>query len=56
MGLDFFVDTHVIMNGKISVYEGHEIAHRVKDKIIAGYPHISDVLVHIKPNDNLSYK
>jgi cation diffusion facilitator family transporter len=56
MGLDFFVDLHVIVNGKISVYEGHEIAHKVKDKIITEFPRISDVLVHIEPNDNLNFK
>ena len=56
MGLDFFVDLHVIVDGKISVYEGHEIAHKVKNKIILEFPRISDVLVHIEPNDNLNFK
>jgi cation diffusion facilitator family transporter len=56
MGLEFFVDLHVIVDGKISVYEGHEIAHKVKNKIITEFPRISDVLVHIEPSDNLSYK
>ena len=56
MGLDFFVDLHVIVDGKISVYEGHEIAHKVKNKIITEFPRISDVLIHIEPNDNLGYK
>lgn len=56
MGLGFFVDLHVIVDGKISVYEGHEIAHKVKDKIITEFPRVSDVLVHIEPDSNLSYK
>src|SRR6266699_1988538 len=30
MGLDFYVDLHVGVDGKMSVHEGHEIAHRVK--------------------------
>ncbi|MGC2352492.1 MAG: cation diffusion facilitator family transporter, partial [Candidatus Udaeobacter sp.] len=30
MGLDFYVDLHVGVDGSISVHEGHEIAHRVK--------------------------
>src|SRR3989441_4077672 len=29
MGLDFYVDLHVGVNGSISVHEGHEIAHQV---------------------------
>ena len=49
MGLEYFVDIHVIVNGKITVYEGHDIAHAVKDGLIEKYPKISDVLVHIEP-------
>src|SRR5213595_2662662 len=30
MGLDFYVDLHVGVNGSISVHEGHAIAHQVK--------------------------
>ncbi len=56
MGLSFFVDLHVIVDGKISVYEGHEIAHKVKDNIITKFPRVSDVLVHIEPSENLNYK
>jgi cation diffusion facilitator family transporter len=49
MGFDYFVDIHVIVDGKITVYEGHDIAHAVKDGLIQKYPKISDVLVHIEP-------
>jgi len=36
MGLDFYVDLHVGVNGNISVHEGHEIAHRVKLRLLSG--------------------
>lgn len=49
MGLDFYVDLHVGVDGKISVYEGHEIAHRVKNAIQQNDSRIADVLVHIEP-------
>jgi len=49
MGLDFYVDLHVGVNGSISVHEGHEIAHRVKAAIQRGDSRIADVLVHIEP-------
>jgi len=55
MGLDFFVDLHVIVDGKISVYKGHEIAHNVKDKIKSEFPRVTDVLVHIEPDENLNF-
>ena len=49
MGLDFYVDLHVGVNGSISVHQGHEIAHRVKTAIRQADSRIADVLVHIEP-------
>ncbi len=49
MGFEYYVDIHVIVDGNMTVYEGHDIAHRVKDDLIKTYPKISDVLVHIEP-------
>jgi len=49
MGLDFYVDLHVGVDGNISVHEGHEIAHRVKSAIQQGDSRVADVLVHIEP-------
>ncbi len=49
MGLEFYVDLHVGVNGNISVHQGHEIAHRVKNAIQQSDSRIADVLVHIEP-------
>jgi len=49
MGLDYYVDLHVGVDGNISVHEGHEIAHRVKAAIQQNDSRIADVLVHIEP-------
>ncbi|HEX8546042.1 MAG TPA: cation diffusion facilitator family transporter [Cytophagaceae bacterium] len=49
MGIGYYVDIHVVVDGKISVCEGHDIAHLVKDKLIGGDSKIHDVLVHIEP-------
>lgn len=49
MGLDFYVDLHVTVNGSISVREGHHIAHEVKRAIQQTDARIADVLVHIEP-------
>jgi cation diffusion facilitator family transporter len=51
MGFEFFVDLHVIVNGDLSVREGHRIAHKVKDAIKQFHPRIAEVLVHIEPSD-----
>ena len=49
MGLAFYVDLHVGVDGGISVREGHDIAHQVKDAIKQTNARIADVLVHIEP-------
>jgi cation diffusion facilitator family transporter len=49
MGINYYVDLHVQVNGNMSVREGHEVAHRVKDAIRATDSRIADVLVHIEP-------
>ena len=52
MGLKYYVDFHVVVDGNISVHEGHGIAHRVKDAIKQSNPKISDVLIHIEPSNH----
>ncbi|MDX2302344.1 MAG: cation diffusion facilitator family transporter [Microscillaceae bacterium] len=49
-GLSFYVDLHIIVQGDISVRQGHEIAHRLKNELKHQLPEISDVLIHIEPN------
>ena len=50
IGMDYFVDLHIHVNGNISVREGHDISHSVKDKIKAEFPDVYDVLIHIEPD------
>ncbi len=50
MGLHFYVDLHVGVDGTISVRDGHDIAHRVKDAIRRTDARIADVLVHVEPD------
>lgn len=49
MGLEFFVDIHVIVDRNLPVHTGHLIGHNVKDELVKFNPKISDVLVHIEP-------
>ena len=51
-GLNHLVDIHVLVEGTLTVREGHRIAHAVKDALLASGPHaITDVSVHIEPMD-----
>ncbi|GAB3318986.1 cation diffusion facilitator family transporter [Hymenobacter humi] len=49
MGLEYFADLHVIVDGAISVREGHAIAGAVKATIKQARPAVYNVLVHIEP-------
>ena len=49
MGVEFYVDLHVWVDGSIPVSEGHRIAHAVKDVVKQSNPAVADVLVHVEP-------
>lgn len=49
-GLGLCMDIHVEVDGRITVSEGHAIAHRVKDALTASELRIADVVVHIEPS------
>jgi cation diffusion facilitator family transporter len=51
MGLNYYVDLHLRVDGDISVRDGHDIAHEVKEAIRATDARIADVLVHVEPAD-----
>jgi len=48
-GMKYHVDLHAIVNGEISVKEGHLISHNLKDKLQEKIPSLNDVLIHIEP-------
>jgi cation diffusion facilitator family transporter len=43
------VDLHVLVDGALSVSDGHNIASAVRDQLIAEHPDIVDVIVHTEP-------
>lgn len=56
MGLSFYADRHIIVKGELSVREGHRIAHRVEDEVHSALPEVSEVLVHVEPEEELISK
>ncbi|MEL4456487.1 cation diffusion facilitator family transporter [Lutimonas vermicola] len=49
-GTKYHVDLHAIVNGEISVKEGHDIAHNLKDYLRNKIPNLGHVLIHIEPD------
>ncbi len=56
MGLSYFADLHVVVDGELTVRKSHEIAHMVKEAICASNPKINDVLIHIEPGVIMSLR
>lgn len=52
-GMMYHVDLHAVVDGDISVHDGHEIAHHLKDHLQTNLPEISEVLIHIEPDSHL---
>lgn len=51
IGMYYQVDLHARVNGDISVREGHDIAHRLKDSIVDSIPVVRNVHIHIEPSE-----
>ena len=49
-GLALLVDIHVEVDPEITVREGHEIAHQVKDVLVGCELPVLDALVHVEPH------
>lgn len=51
-GMIYHVDLHAIVDADISVREGHDLAHKLKDKLRNVLPQLGHVLIHIEPSEN----
>lgn len=49
-GMKYHVDLHARVEGEISVREGHDIAHLLKDTLRNELPELGHVLIHVEPN------
>lgn len=50
-GMKFHIDLHIIVDAKITVKEGHDIAHALKDYLKNNIDGIGQVLIHVEPNE-----
>lgn len=50
MGFEFYIDLDILVDGNIPVHEGHNIAHKVKDKLLKSNERIANVLIHVEPS------
>ena len=50
-GMKYHVELHAIVNSAITVKEGHELAHLLKDTLREEIPELGHVLIHIEPTE-----
>ena len=50
-GMKYHVELHAIVNSAITVKEGHELAHVLKDTLREKIPELGHVLIHIEPTE-----
>jgi len=56
MGLSFYVDLHIVVEGDMTVREGHLLSHQVEDRILDFLPQVAEVLLHVEPEEELQVK
>lgn len=50
-GVAHHVDLHLVVDGELTVRKGHDIAHQVKTELMQRLPELSDVLIHVEPQE-----
>ena len=50
-GMQYHIDLHATVDKNISVKEGHDLAHKLKDTLRNEISQLGHVLIHIEPNE-----
>jgi len=53
VGMKYHVDLHALVDGKITVKQGHDLAHTLKDELVRQIPRLGHILIHVEPSDML---
>lgn len=49
-GMKYLVDLHATVDANITVKQGHDLAHKLKDTLQKEIPELGAILIHIEPN------
>jgi divalent metal cation (Fe/Co/Zn/Cd) transporter len=50
-GMMYHVDLHATVDAFITVKQGHDIAHKLKDTLRNQLPQLGHVLIHVEPHE-----
>ena len=48
-GTHYHIDLHAVVDGQLTVTEGHDLAHLLKDYLMEHIPNLAQVLIHVEP-------
>ncbi len=48
-GMKYLLDLHAIVDAAISVREGHDLSHKLKDELHSQIPELAHITIHIEP-------
>ena len=51
VGMKYHVDLHAVVDAHLSVKDGHQLAHKLKDTLHQEIPQLGEILIHIEPNE-----
>ncbi len=51
VGMKYHVDLHAVVDAHLSVKEGHQLAHKLKDTLQQEIRQLGQILIHIEPNE-----
>lgn len=52
LGFDYYVDLDIVVDGSLTVRQGHDLAHSVQVLIKSEMPMVNRVMVHVEPSDS----
>lgn len=52
LGSGLRIDFHLVVDGAMTISRGHEIAERVKQKLLGQIPDLEDAVIHVEPHDH----
>lgn len=50
LGFDYFVELDILVDGSMTVFQAHEVAHAVQEAVKEAMPTITRVMVHVEPD------
>lgn len=51
-GMQYHIELHAVVDGSITVRRGHELAHKLQDRLRLEFPEFGSILIHIEPDGN----